>query len=724
MAKPHISPIFTLKHLPSLPHILLKLIRLCQQSDIGMGEISSLIEKEPSLSGKVLRLVNSPHFGILRRIDRIDQAVAYLGIDTIRSVAVSSSIYEAFRRIPEDPYFSLERFWWHCLTCALISRHLAAAIGHPKPEQAFLAGLLHDIGKPVIWINHPRSYRDLLRMYQGRPDQILKGEERYGANHAEIGALLLETWGMEPFLVDAVRYHHRPLEQVRQALQLVQVVYLGNRLAAAGDSEPGPAIRDAEGLFGLSSQKIEELLKKAGDEVQQTADSFGITVSPPEEQPSAATTAASSPRRQLSALVRDIALVSNTLKSLAGCLTRNELIAELRKALRVLLENEPVIIFILDSEHRRMLASYPDGDLASGGQSLVAVRPPPTDSLIAQCLRRCCLVTASDTDCPVLMDRQLLRYLAGEVLVCQPLCARGRALATVVLGLSEERWEAFQQQHRELLALFAQQAALALDTFQVRESQQEKILRERHDAFAHLARQVIHEVNNPLALIKNYLKILEQKLGESDSPHQEIGIIDEEINRIADLLQQLGTLGERKTGALEKVNVNRLLTDLAALLKEPLAVKSGIVLRLELDPQLPVIETDPRALKQVFVNLVKNAGEAMPGGGEIVIRTRSPAPPPPLPVRTTAVAAHDEIEISFADTGPGIPEEIRSVLFEPYVSSKGKDHTGLGLSIVYAIISELNGTITWETETGKGTCFTIRLPIKTKRTNTDHELEV
>ena len=145
-------------------------------------------------------------------------------------------------------------------------------------------------------------------------------------------------------------------------------------------------------------------------------------------------------------------------------------------------------------------------------------------------------------------------------------------------------------------------------------------------------------------------------------------------------------------------------------MRKSILMPAGIQDHLSLQTGLPVVVADENSLKQVFLNLIKNAAEAMPDGGNLHIATQH--------VRETVQRLGDsgeippgEIEITVQDDGPGIPDDIKYHLFEPFISSKAGDHRGLGLSIVHNIIKELNGSIACQSDKKTGTCFRISLPL-------------
>ena len=189
-----IDRISTLKDLPSLPHILVKLMEACQDENGCLGDIAAILTNDPSLCAKVLRLVNSAYYGLGGKVESIDQAVAYLGTNAVKNIAICSSVYQVFNSRKGSNAFNLKIFWWHSLKCALLSRIFAKKMAYDSPDEAFVAGLLHDIGKLVLWVNFSDNYTELIKKYGNRADMLAAGESRLGATHSQIGGWLLDRW--------------------------------------------------------------------------------------------------------------------------------------------------------------------------------------------------------------------------------------------------------------------------------------------------------------------------------------------------------------------------------------------------------------------------------------------------------------------------------------------------------------------------------------------------
>ena len=143
----------TQKHLPTLPHILLKLIDACKQDEENLKKVSQIIENDPSLSSKILNLVNSAYYGLPHKIESMHRAVILVGTNAIKNIAICASVYGVFNQTHGNSVFNLKSFWWHSLKCAVMAKLIAEKIHYANSDEAFLSGLLHDIGKLVFWVN-------------------------------------------------------------------------------------------------------------------------------------------------------------------------------------------------------------------------------------------------------------------------------------------------------------------------------------------------------------------------------------------------------------------------------------------------------------------------------------------------------------------------------------------------------------------------------------------
>ncbi|RJP23860.1 MAG: sensor histidine kinase [Candidatus Abyssobacteria bacterium SURF_5] len=230
---------------------------------------------------------------------------------------------------------------------------------------------------------------------------------------------------------------------------------------------------------------------------------------------------------------------------------------------------------------------------------------------------------------------------------------------------------------------------------QLRRLQAQLMQSERMAATGELAAQIAHEINNPLGIIKNYVGIAKLLMPEEDPNRENMKIVDQEINRIAGIVRRLLRFAKPGAEDIQSVQINQVLEELLALLRGQL-FRRKIEVTSELAENLPEVNVSTDQIRQVFLNLIKNAEDAMPEGGKMTVRTRY---------------RKGRVEIDVADDGCGIPPENIKNIFEPFFTTKGVKGTGLGLSVSYGIIKNYNGEISVDSEPGRGTTFTIQLPV-------------
>ena len=719
MKVPHplFKQISTLNHLPTLPHILLKLIETCNTENPDLGRIAEIVEKDPALSATILKLVNSAYFGLFRKIEVIKEAVVLVGTSGIRNMALCACIYDAFPRSSASGRFNLKQFWWHSLRCAVVAKRMAAEWEVGSPDEAFLAGLLHDIGKVVLWINFKKPYEALLAECGTDADLMLAGEAAMGASHAEVGAWLLERWCLDPLAVDCARYHHESHDRILQALGMVQVVHVANLLCRIGDDRGDAGLTAAMQLLGREAHECRRLVGQADEEARHVAALLGIDadrLSPAvdvdvDDDDDAAV------RQRLIADVHDLTLTMGTLEGFLSAEDPGAVMRCVAEGLQLLFDVKRPLFFLLEEKMGALIGHFPDKTGRYTRHPALAISTQMTGSLVIQSLAEREWMDSHTAPSPLaIIDEQFVRLLGRDGMACLPLIAQNEPVGVLAMGIDgDERPHLLEK--IQPLKILIHKGALALRLDAMRRRQLPLIRSQRLEASSDLARRVVHEVNNPLGVIKNYLKVLGMKMAASGIAHDEIRIINDEISRVARLLKKLTTFSDPETSRQRAVDINALLEEIVRLTAEPLLKESGIRLDADLEPSLPAVAADPDGIKQVVINLIKNAAEAMaPKGGRIDIATRFISPP--LGEKNTSGGAEPGgmVELVVRDDGPGIPESIRETLFDPYVSTKQGGHSGLGLSVVHNIVRILGGTMACDSSPEAGTSFIINLPAVAK----------
>jgi signal transduction histidine kinase len=227
----------------------------------------------------------------------------------------------------------------------------------------------------------------------------------------------------------------------------------------------------------------------------------------------------------------------------------------------------------------------------------------------------------------------------------------------------------------------------------------EKLLAaERLEVAGKLASEIAHELNTPLGGILMYSHLLLEDVPEDDPSRENIVKINKLAHRCKIIVQGLLDFAKRDVSPEKRVQVNRLLRDVIGFLEDHVLLKR-ISIETDLDPDLPEVIAHENKLEQVFINLIVNAAQSMDGHGILMLRTKF--------VRDTG-----GILIQFSDTGCGIDEKDLDRIFDPFFTTKARGKgTGLGLSICHGIIEQQGGTITANSVKGKGSMFTVFLPV-------------
>ncbi len=226
------------------------------------------------------------------------------------------------------------------------------------------------------------------------------------------------------------------------------------------------------------------------------------------------------------------------------------------------------------------------------------------------------------------------------------------------------------------------------------ESQERLLMAERFAAVGEAAAYVSHEIKNPLMVIGGLAHQVERRLTEDEPAREKLKIIRDEVSRLENLLGDLRDFTRPAPLVRQKLDLNQMIREVQNLMTDQ-AHEKGLIVIDRLAPDLPPVETDPNQMRQVLVNLIKNALEATDPDGHIVLSSGT---------------AEGQAWFSIKDTGKGIPTEMMDKIFHPFFTTKDKG-TGLGLAVSHKIITDHQGTITVESAPGQGTTFIVRIPL-------------
>ncbi len=194
----------------SPPEVFLRLNNVVNNTRSSVTDIGNIISEDQGLTVRLLKIANSSLYGFPSKIETIFQAVLIIGAKQIRDLTLATSVVRLFKGIPED-LITMETFWRHSIACGVIARIIAGYRREPNVETFFTAGILHDVGRLIMYTMMPDECRNILSDIAKQPQLLFKAErESLGFDHTDVGGLLLREWKLPQNLTEAIAYHHNP----------------------------------------------------------------------------------------------------------------------------------------------------------------------------------------------------------------------------------------------------------------------------------------------------------------------------------------------------------------------------------------------------------------------------------------------------------------------------------------------------------------------------------
>lgn len=691
--------------LPSPPAILIQLIDSCNDPNVSFESLSAIIQQDAAITSQVMAAANSPFYRQWNEFTSLHRMLVVLGINSVRTIAINSAVQQYFSKLSDTIGQSLDLIWSRSLFCAFVCRSLADLTAYKLPEEAYLAGLLHRLGQLALLQKDAQGYQKLVDANSEIEKQLKQELKQYGVSYPLIGSQMIEQWQLHSFLADALRYQYEPADRILDSAPLVKLVNLGCQLAL-GETKPEEAVlTQADNLFGLNQSVIEKLTADSLKQATECAGSLGIPflkleLDEDDETDSAAHQIALAER------VQQAALFGGSLTPPPDKADRHTTLQQIHRDLELLFGLKRAC-FLLKADEQALLLPY--SPTSRGGQKQLEELSFGTEtdrSLAALAFNKQIRVTTDDEAHQAnltVADQQLMGFIDSEALCYLPLTAQQQKLGVLAIGLERDQLPLFETQ-LPMLHLFTRQASETLLRQQETRKSQQQLLEDERAAFHLEARKVVHEANNPLGIINNYLHILGMKLGENHEAQEELDIIKDEINRVGKILLRMRDIPEELEQQEKGVDINALIKDLHKLFQSSLFATHNINTEVDLDPDIPLIASRRGHIKQILTNLIKNAVEAMPEGGKLSIASRDNA----------YLNGKAHIEIQVVDSGPGIDAEIMDQLFLPGKSTKDNSHSGLGLAIIKSLMDELSGVVNCTSNSSSGTRFQLFLPRSTR----------
>ncbi len=262
-----------LQDMPTLPVIAMKVNELISDPNATSMDIAMILKQDQVLTAKILRLVNSSYYAVPGGVSDVQKALAFLGFNTVAQLVLSLSVFSMFSKFGDES-LTMKDFWMHALAVAVCSEEIAKRWKIVKPEEAFTCGLLHDIGKLVIYeIDRERLTFILKKSREGKKGFIEVERENDLLNHAYIGEMMATRWGLPQVVRQAIRYHHTDVAKMASLLasakKVIQVVRLANMVVVKNaNAEGGATTYGKSGDFSkgtVLAEMLEDLGLKIDD---------------------------------------------------------------------------------------------------------------------------------------------------------------------------------------------------------------------------------------------------------------------------------------------------------------------------------------------------------------------------------------------------------------------------------------------------------------------------
>ncbi len=679
--------------LPSLPQVLVKILDAVHSDQANYKSIAHIIRQDTAIATRLLSVANSSYYRNSRdadkRCDTIERALLFLGTDTVKTIVITASIKQFFSHFNQQQHQFLKVFWRRSLMSANFAQILAALTSYSSPDEAYLCGLLTNVGQLILLSNDEEAYLGILASSENDTELCAAEYKQFGTSHSELSSELVESWKNCGFMADALRYQHEPATAILDAQHLVKIINLASRLSVENNLSD-KTLETANTLFGLNESLTRELRDRMGNDVDTMASNLGIDINDNQAELDA--------HRVLGERLSELGELGQINSTLWQATNQQALHNAIQRSLFLTFGVDNSLLFTYDPEQN--LLSNTIREEQDGADNTFCVPAESGRSLISDALLTGTVQRSQEHHELNVIDRQLLSHCKASTLLCWPLIARQEQelrLGVLLIGANQQQLTALEQKDTMLSAL-CHEITAAIYTNRQR---LEAIRADGPNAeeVELKIREAVHEASNPLSIIRNYLETLRINLGDNHDAAQGLELIKEEIDRVGNILLRLAHPDESRDNR-ESLNVISVIESTAQIFKDAICTTKQLSLELQLDSRMTDIDCNRGHLKQILTNLLKNAAEALPVGGNIIVSSEA----------SVSFNGRQCVAITIQDDGPGISEEIKGRLFKPVTSTKGSGHSGLGLSIVKKLIDEMHGSIVCRSSSDSGTQFQILLP--------------
>jgi putative nucleotidyltransferase with HDIG domain len=719
-----------LQQLPTLPAVAVKVLEATGRGEASAGELAELIKLDPSLTTRVLRLVRRADLGVRGEVTTVDRAVTLLGFEAIRSAVLAVTAMGLFpaEGTNRESRFNREDFWKHSLAAACAAELLAENTPGVDPSEAFVCGLLHDLGKIALDAILPKSYERVVDASDLLRGNIADVERTVvGLDHMVAGKRLAERWQLPAVIRDCIWLHGQSPESLPEGLataRMVNLVTLADSLVReqhlgySGNYSFHVSVAGLREAAHVTDQAMEQTRKGLIGRIERRAGELGLGNATSGDLYLSALSRANEELgrigEQLATRNRRLSLRAKYFEALSRF--QGELRPDAPAAL-VLQAIGQTALAVLGCSRVAVFATQPRQSFAE--VVVVNAEGELTDTCVVDCPSR--LTVPAGGGGPVLPAAESLEWLLGRVSPLLggegrfwiSLAAEGVCVGGVVWGAPQGEAQRLSPQAQELTALAAGWS-LALRTSQFREetrtlteqladshrrlqAAQADLVRGRAmSAVGEMAAGAAHEMNNPLAVISGRAQILAAAL-EDPKLRQAAQLIHEQSHRLSQIITDLMDFARPAQARCGMVEVADLIE---RAVYDAQARDQGYARKMETTvAEVPPVMVDGEQVKAALAEVLHNAFQATDETNGLIS------------IHAAFDVFSSRVALTIADNGPGMDAGVLKRAFDPFFSGqRAGRRRGMGLAKALRWIECSGGSIGLESREGQGTRALILLP--------------
>lgn len=727
--------IAALDNLPTLPSVAVEMVRRWHEPDLSIRSITELLSHDPSLSAKVLQVANSSSLGLRKKVTSLNHAAALLGLNALRCITLGVTVFQSFADQKKEwaREINLDEFWRHSLAVAVAAEMLAVRFGWPNPEEAFLGGLLHDIGKIGLLCTIPQDYVPVMEQAAVGTRSLIEYEsESLSISHTDVGKRIAERWNFPDIFRNAIWLHHQTPQTGRlKPDQLSSLIYVADHLtrrARIGNSGNQVFFHDDSWLidnYGFSDNDLHDFTAELLSRAQEVGGHLNLPIPTIDIYLKALEDA----NRSLSRSSLDIeterrktlrtAEVMQIVSEINQMRIQEELEVDLLARAVNLIRDRFQLPWMVVMTHdpgqmaiEGVICSKELGKPQTFYRSLAQVNSTIDSDLNRKGILDLLGDTVLSGGRRINLRDEVMRVLETGQLSAIPIEMgheyRGECLvdtsgsriidaeSRMALDTVIEAAMGLQERSHLYRKLQAEAEALIEATRRETETMRQIFHVERLASVGRLAAGAAHEINNPLAVIsgKAQLLMMEEKEPKRSKALQEIV---EQTERISKIISDLMGFARPTQPMVSEFNLTSLVENSLQMAHHRFP-RTQVAQVIDISPDIPDLHVDGRQIEQVLVNLFVNGIQAMGDQGTLTIKA-------------SYQASSDRVTIQISDTGPGIAGPDLPKIFDPFFTTKREgEGTGLGLAVSQRIIQAHRGHIGVTSHLRQGTTFTLTLP--------------